>query len=43
MDAALGVRYEDRMKRREEEIQSLQEVVRILNGEDFGLGEIVQF
>ena len=29
-----GVSYEDRVRRREEEIQSLKEALRILNGED---------
>jgi hypothetical protein len=28
------VSYEDRVRRREEEIQSLKEALRILNGED---------
>merc|ERR1712216_353696 len=31
----LGVRYEERVKMREEEIQSLQEALKVLAGEDF--------
>merc|ERR1719502_1102843 len=32
----LGVSYEERVKMREEEIQSLQEALKVLAGEDFG-------
>jgi len=33
-DSARGVSFEDRAARRKEEIESLQEALRILNGED---------
>lgn len=32
-----GLSYEERVRMREEEIQSLQEALKVLNGEDFGL------
>ena len=36
-----GVSYEDRVARRKEEIESLQEALRILNGKDQSLGGTV--
>jgi len=32
-----GLSYEERVRMREEEVQSLQEALKVLNGEDFGL------